>query len=654
MAGNAIIGALRVVLGMDTGQFEDGAKRATSSLEKFGSNMGKIGATIGVAVTAAAVGLGHAIKGVIDEADKLGKAAQKFGVPVEQLGALTYAAELSDVSLETLGKSLTILSKNMQAVAGGATNIAAAAFNNLHISVKNADGTLKSSNELFLDVAARFKDMQDGATKTALAVAIFGRAGAELIPLLNQGRDGIKSLTDEFRDMGLVIDEKTAKAAENFNDNLKRLGKVQQAVIIQVLGSGGLMDALERLSFRMVEAAGNAERWKRVSDGLGTTLEGVATWVLVVAKAVDTLTLPIQAIIGAIVKLSRGDFAGAWDEITSALGRAIPNLKEIFGLVTKGQEDVSLWVDILKTVGDSLSILENIKFAPKPFSEKQFELGKKFNDTLEKMALETRALNGEFDKLAPGFVQAAEKWKDLDGFGTKFGTTLDSLNPKQRALNDALAAFGRAQVTQEMLLPWQIFDEQMAKLNAKFPEGQRSLEAYGLKSQQIALTLAQSWGQTAQSIVSPMADAFKTLATLNKKYATAAKAAAIGEAVVNTYLAATKALASVPPPFNYAAAIAVTAAGLANVAKISATEFQTGGSFKVGGVGGPDSQLVSFAATPGEMVDVRRPDSSGGSTTTVQLSGIRPNDFFRGDMLRELVNSLNAAHSDGYKLKFAS
>lgn len=653
MAGDAVIGALRVVLGMDTATFEDGAKKAASSFEKFGANMGKVGVGIGLAVTAAAAGLGVAIKGVIDEADKLGKAAQKFGVPVEQLSALKFAAELSDVSLEALGKSFTILSKNMQSVAGGAANIAAAAFDNLRISVKNADGGLKSTNEIFLDVAERFKDMQDGATKTALAVAIFGRAGAELIPLLNQGRNGIKSLTDEARALGIVIDDKTAKSAENLNDNLKRLSKVQEAVVLQILGSGGLLQAMENLSFRMVDAARNAESWRTVSDGLARTLEATSTWVLVLVRALDTLTLPVQAIVLAMKRIIDLDFAGAWEAITGTLGRAIPNLKEIFRLVSEGQEDVSLWTMTVREATDALARLSGIKFEPKPFSEKQFGLGEKFSDTLKKIALDARGLRGEFDALAPGFAAAAQQFKDMDGFGKTFGTTVATLTPQQQALNAALQEFRAAQITEENLLPWQLYEQEMAKLNATMASGKLGVEAYEAASLKAAAKLTESWGHVAQSIVSPMADAFKTLAQMNKKYAGAAKVAAIGEAIVNTYLAATKALASAPPPFNFAAAAAVTAAGLANVAKITATDFAQGGSFKVGGAGGIDSQLVQFNATPGEMVDVRTPGQQRAASGEIVVRGMAPDDVFNGRWLRGFVEALNQGERDGYRLVFA-
>jgi hypothetical protein len=52
--------------------------------------------------------------------------------------------------------------------------------------------------------------MPDGAEKSALAGQIFGEAEAELIPFLNQGRDGITELTDELRSLGIEMSDESA------------------------------------------------------------------------------------------------------------------------------------------------------------------------------------------------------------------------------------------------------------------------------------------------------------------------------------------------------------------------------------------------------------------------------------------------------------
>lgn len=114
----------------------------------------------------------------------------------------------------------------------------------------------------------------------------------------------------------------------------------------------------------------------------------------------------------------------------------------------------------------------------------------------------------------------------------------------------------------------------------------------------------------------------------NRELAAIGKAAAVTQATIDGVLAVQKALASAPPPANYALAAAAGVAAAANVASILSTNlgFQTGGSFVVGGQGGPDSQMVAFRATPGEKVSVARPEQvrkgdpyeGGGASPTVQ------------------------------------
>lgn len=106
---------------------------------------------------------------------------------------------------------------------------------------------------------------------------------------------------------------------------------------------------------------------------------------------------------------------------------------------------------------------------------------------------------------------------------------------------------------------------------------------------------------------------FGQLATLsqsgNRKIAAIGKAAAITQAVIDGVSAIQKAWASAPYPYNLPAVAITTAAQAANVASITSQQlgFRTGGSFEVGGSGGPDSQLVQFNATPGERVQINTP-----------------------------------------------
>lgn len=202
------------------------ARSASSMLASFG----------GVLSVTALAGVGVAIAGqvrqIADLQDSFGKLSQQVGIGVESLSELNYAASLSDVSTEELGSGITRLTSKMADVAQGSKE-AAAVFDSLGVKALNADGSLRPAEEVLKDIAQRFSEFEDGSTKTAYAVEIFGRAGAKLIPLLNSGRDGLANMASEARRAGVVFSEDAAKAAEEFNDNLTRLGKSWEGLKIQ-------------------------------------------------------------------------------------------------------------------------------------------------------------------------------------------------------------------------------------------------------------------------------------------------------------------------------------------------------------------------------------------------------------------------------------
>lgn len=200
--------------------------KSNRDLDSWGKRMLSMGKKVAIGL-----GAGYSVKafagfiqGATDAADAISKQSQVVGIGAESLSKLKYAAELSDVSFEQLGKGLVKFNKGIVEARAG-TGAQADAFNSLGISLKNADGSWKSTNQLVEDVADQFSRFEDGATKTALATDLFGKSGAELIPMLNGGRQTIKEAGDELERMGGVIDKKTGLAAERFNDNINRLEK---------------------------------------------------------------------------------------------------------------------------------------------------------------------------------------------------------------------------------------------------------------------------------------------------------------------------------------------------------------------------------------------------------------------------------------------
>jgi hypothetical protein len=239
-----------------TGKFTTDTDRASKQFQRDMRRMerdaAQMGRRIAAAVTVAAAALTAMVRQQIKVADEMGKTAQRIGVSTEALSQLQHVANLSGTSLEGLQTGLLRLSRTASDAQNGLAT-AARAFDQIGVSAEKADGTLKDTDQLLLEIADRFSKMEDGAKKAALAQELFGRSGAQLIPMLNQGREGIEALRLEADRLGLTISGETSRAAQAFNDNLTRLQGAATGFARQLTAE--MLPALELVSERLSAAA---------------------------------------------------------------------------------------------------------------------------------------------------------------------------------------------------------------------------------------------------------------------------------------------------------------------------------------------------------------------------------------------------------------
>jgi hypothetical protein len=196
----------------------------------------------------AIAGFVASMRNVVNVADEVNKASQKFGVPVESLTSLKFAAQLANVEFDTLQLGLKTLSTNAAAAAGGSREHAAA-FEAMGIAVKDAGGNVKGTDQLLGEIANKFEGYTAGITKTALAAEVFSaRAGPSFIPLLNNLREAQK----EARDLGAVYGKEFSQAAEDFNDSMTRVNATLDAQ--KVLLAGPLLSALNKYMNELLAA----------------------------------------------------------------------------------------------------------------------------------------------------------------------------------------------------------------------------------------------------------------------------------------------------------------------------------------------------------------------------------------------------------------
>jgi len=230
---------------------ETSSKKISDGFDSIGK--GIVRATSALAAFASVGALAALAKDSINVADNLSKMSQKVGVNIEQLSSMNYAASLADVSTEALAKGMAKLNKNMyDAAKGGQTQVQT--FKSLGVSVTDTSGQLRKADEVMMDVAERFAEMEDGPKKTALAMEIFGKAGADMIPLLNSGKKGLREAADEAKRFGLVLTEDAGRQAEEFNDNLTRL-EAQASGLAITLGNK-LLPSINKVVDAFIKANG--------------------------------------------------------------------------------------------------------------------------------------------------------------------------------------------------------------------------------------------------------------------------------------------------------------------------------------------------------------------------------------------------------------
>lgn len=302
----------------------DSIKRGLGGLTDTAKSVNGVLANLGVAVSVA--GLTAMVKSAIDTGDALDEMSQRVGVSVETLSIWKPAAEQSGVSGESFEKGLRKLSTTMLEAATGSED-AARGFSAVGVEFKNQDGTLRATDQVLLDLAERFKAMPDGAEKTALAVQLFGKSGAELIPFLNQGRDGINELAAEMQALGVQMSSETAAQAGNFNDALEKLKLATTSIGNQIIAS--LLPALNDMAGGMVESAKQGGTLRVILDGVVLVLKTLALGAATVGKAFVALGEAIGAGVAAAVEALKGNTEGAKAIIADLKGNLVKRLDEL-------------------------------------------------------------------------------------------------------------------------------------------------------------------------------------------------------------------------------------------------------------------------------------------------------------------------------------
>jgi hypothetical protein len=239
--------ALRELLAVFGTEYDDkGVKQGEKSVEGFKQTILEFGKAL--AGTFAVGKMVDFTKEVLESADALAKQSQTLGVSASDLQGWQWAAQLSGSSAEEFTGAFTKFNRNLAEASKG-TGPAAEALKVLGVSAE--DLKTKLPLELLEGAADGIAAMHDPAKRTAAVMSLFGKGAAKLVPLFQEGSEGIKKLRAETEELGFSFDEAFLANAQEVNDNLDRVKKGIMGIGIQAIKQ--VLPQLTEWSKRSVE-----------------------------------------------------------------------------------------------------------------------------------------------------------------------------------------------------------------------------------------------------------------------------------------------------------------------------------------------------------------------------------------------------------------
>ena len=186
-------------------------------------------AAVATAIVKAEKALISMTKEAASNADDLLTLASVTGMTTDSVQELNYMADLTDVSMDRIKDSLKETTNKMQEAAAG-TGDAYDAYQRLGVEITNADGSLRSAQDVFYDTIDALGEIKNQTERDALAMDLMSESAQELNPLIDLGSEKMRDYAQEAHDMGYVLDNDALKSLQGVDDAYSRLQNTQEGV----------------------------------------------------------------------------------------------------------------------------------------------------------------------------------------------------------------------------------------------------------------------------------------------------------------------------------------------------------------------------------------------------------------------------------------
>lgn len=333
--------------GKETKEAGEEAKSSSADWSALGDVVAGVGAAMAAVAAAAAAAIVEAGKALTDfavqgaeYADNLLTMSTVTGMSTEKLQELQYAAELVDVSVDTITGSMKKNLSAMTKVRDG-NEKTAAVYDRLGVAVLDANGNLRDDEEVYWELINALGQVEDETERDALAMEVLGKSAQDLNPLIEAGAERMDEFAKQAHNAGYVLSDDTLEAFGDFDDQLRKLdvgataaknamGTILLPVLTDLAGEG--VDLLGEFTRGILDANGDMEKMGEVIDTvLPQVLDAIMEYlpeildlaISIITAIADSLIKNIDVIIDAATDIVFALFDGIMDNLPTIIDAAV-------------------------------------------------------------------------------------------------------------------------------------------------------------------------------------------------------------------------------------------------------------------------------------------------------------------------------------------
>lgn len=350
-------------------------QKAEGLTGKLGSGI-KTAAKWGTAIVGAATVVGAGMMAMANKTaeatDHIDKMSQKIGISREAYQELDFVTSQCGGSVDNLKNGMKTLTNQMQMASQG-SKTATSAFDALGLSWEDGNGKLKDQETMMWEAFTALQNVEDQTQKAALATDLFGKAGTDLMPMLNGATGSIEEMRQKAHELGLVLSDDTIDAGVKFTDTMDQLKRSFSTIGVEIGGAflpllqqvaEGVINAMptikevigEVVDFIKSTMESAAEFWAENGETIKTIVS--AAWT-VIKEIITTVMKVIQSVVEVVTAVIEGDWEKFWQAIHKILmaqgelffnaGKAIltflwDGLKEVWNSICDWVEEKVKWI----------------------------------------------------------------------------------------------------------------------------------------------------------------------------------------------------------------------------------------------------------------------------------------------------------------------